>query len=92
MSGDGFRTEDELHAYYGEVGERAAKKQMDRLDKHCRHFISLSPFFVLATANAEGTDASPRGTRPALSRSWTIAPSSFPTGPETTGWTRCPTS
>ena len=64
MSGIGIHTEDELHAYYGDVSERASKKQMDRLDKHTRHFISLSPFFVLATANAGGTDASPRGDAP----------------------------
>jgi len=53
-----------LRAYYGAPNERAAKKQMDKLDKHCRHFISLSPFFILATSGSKGTDASPRGDAP----------------------------
>ena len=53
-----------LHEYYGPPNERAAKKQMDKLDKHCRHFISLSPFFVLSTSSPQGTDASPRGDAP----------------------------
>lgn len=40
-------------------------KQIDRLDRHCRDFIALSPFVVLATAGADGScDASPRGGPP----------------------------
>ena len=64
MNQSEIRSQDSLHAYYGEPNERAAKKQMDRLDKHCRHFISISPFFVLATSGPGGTDASPRGDAP----------------------------
>jgi len=59
-----IRSQDALHAYYGAPNERAGKKQMDKLDKHCRHFISLSPFFILATSGPRGTDASPRGDAP----------------------------
>lgn len=59
-----IRTEKTLRDFYGSPNFRAARKQMPKLDKHCRHFISLSPFFVLATANSEGTDASPRGDAP----------------------------
>jgi PPOX class probable FMN-dependent enzyme len=43
----------------------ARAKQIDRLDKHCRHFISLSPFLRLGSAAADGrTDVSPRGDPP----------------------------
>ena len=54
-----------LRALYGEPSERAVRKQLDRLDKHCRNFIALSPFLVIATAGADGlADASPRGDAP----------------------------
>jgi PPOX class probable FMN-dependent enzyme len=54
-----------LRALYREPSERSLKKQLDRLDGHCRSFISLSPFLVLASADAEGrVDASPRGGEP----------------------------
>jgi len=53
---------DALRALYGTPGERAVKKQLSSLDRHCRRFIELSPFLVLATTGATGTmDASPRG-------------------------------
>jgi len=43
-------------------GAPALRKQIDHLDAHCRDFIARSPFFVLATADADGTcDTSPRG-------------------------------
>jgi PPOX class probable FMN-dependent enzyme len=42
--------------------ERAIKKEMSHLDKHCIDFIALSPFVVLATSDVEfNMDASPRG-------------------------------
>lgn len=41
------------------------EKQLDRIDRHAAHFISRSPFLVMATADAEGhCDASPRGDAP----------------------------
>lgn len=44
------------------AGAPAIRKQIDHLDGHCRDFIARSPFFVLATAAADGsTDVSPRG-------------------------------
>ena len=55
-------TVEELRSSYGEPSERAVKKTLDRLDRHCRRFIELSPFLVLATAGADGrVDCSPRG-------------------------------
>ena len=56
---------DALRAHFGPVSLLAEKKQLDRLDAHCRAFIALSPFLVLATADgAGGVDASPRGDAP----------------------------
>ena len=57
-----IETVEELRSSYGEPSERAVKKALDRLDRHCRRFIALSPFVVLASAGADGrVDCSPRG-------------------------------
>jgi PPOX class probable FMN-dependent enzyme len=54
-----------LRARYPAAKERALRKQLDRLDRHCRHYLSLSPFVVLASRGADGElDASPRGGEP----------------------------
>lgn len=56
---------EQLRALYGEPGERSVKKVLDRLDPHCRHFIALSPFVLLASQGADGHgDVTPRGDRP----------------------------
>jgi len=55
----------ELRAHMGAVNPLAERKVLDRLDAHCRDFIALSPFLVLATADGQGrADASPRGDAP----------------------------
>ena len=59
-----IRTIEELYQLYPEPKERALKKQLSRLDRHCKRFIALSPFAVIATGNASGFDASPRGGEP----------------------------
>ena len=57
-----IETEQQLRAIYAPAKERAVKKQMPRLDRHCRNFLALVRFAVLSTADAEGNmDASPRG-------------------------------
>ena len=57
-----IETAEDLRTRYGEPSERAVGKSLDRLDRHCRRFIELSPFVVLATAGADGrVDCSPRG-------------------------------
>jgi PPOX class probable FMN-dependent enzyme len=54
-----------LRALYASAQERAVKKQIARLDDHCRRFIALSPFVVMATSDAtHHLDASPRGGPP----------------------------
>ena len=56
-----------LRELYPAPNERAVRKQLDLLDIHCRRFIELSPFLVMASV-AAGTDgpldASPRGGAP----------------------------
>ena len=60
-----IRSEDELRALHAPTSDLVKKKCVDRLDKHCRDFIALSPFLVLGTADAEGhADVSPRGDPP----------------------------
>ncbi len=53
-----------LRQAYGPILERARLKSLRKLDRHCRKFISLSPFVCLGTANATGADVTPRGDRP----------------------------
>ncbi len=54
-----------LRRIYAAAKGRSVAKQIDHLDAHCKRFIALSPFVVLASANAQGDpDASPRGGAP----------------------------
>jgi PPOX class probable FMN-dependent enzyme len=54
-----------VREHYGEPSHMSKAKQLDHLDQHCRAFIALSPFIVVATADASGrADASPRGDAP----------------------------
>jgi hypothetical protein len=54
-----------LRALYPPAHERALAKQLGALDRHCRRFIELSPFVVLASSDGAGRlDASPRGGAP----------------------------
>ncbi len=56
---------EQLRALYPSPTERAVKKRLAALDVHCRSFIQLSPFVVLASSSTEGAmDASPRGGAP----------------------------
>ena len=54
-----------LRALYGAPLERAVKKQLDRLDRHCQAFLALSPFCVLSSTGPDGLgDVTPRGDLP----------------------------
>lgn len=54
-----------LRTHYGSILPLAEEKVLPRLDPHCRAFIAISPFLVLATGDADGNlDASPRGDAP----------------------------
>jgi hypothetical protein len=53
-----------LRAHVGPVSALVAAKTLPQLDMHCRRFIELSPFLVIATGGPDGLDASPRGDPP----------------------------
>ena len=58
-------SEEDLRAKFGEVSHLASAKSRPALDKYSRQFISLSPFLVISTADANGrADLSPRGDPP----------------------------
>ncbi len=58
-------TPEDVRAYYQDPHPIALAKEMRQLDRHCRDFIALSPFVVVATSDAEGrVDATPRGDAP----------------------------
>ena len=60
-----INSETELRGYYADTHELALKKCIPHLDKHCREFISRSPFLCLSTQHAHGSaDVSPRGDPP----------------------------
>lgn len=56
-----IRSNEDLRQRYSAPKERSVKKQLNHLDKHCKRFIELSPFAVIATGSFAGYDASPRG-------------------------------
>jgi PPOX class probable FMN-dependent enzyme len=53
-----------LREVYDQPAETVTKKILDRLDRHCRRFIALSPYLTIASTSAAGTDCSPRGDEP----------------------------
>jgi PPOX class probable FMN-dependent enzyme len=58
-------TLEQQRVLYAAPKERAVKKQMAALDKHCKRFIGLSPFVVVSSLGVdEVLDASPRGGAP----------------------------
>jgi PPOX class probable FMN-dependent enzyme len=66
---DPITTLEELRALMGEPSELARKKQIDRLDVHCREYIAHAPFVLVGTADAAGRcDVSPKGDAPGFVR------------------------
>jgi uncharacterized protein len=62
-------SKDALRRLYPSAKGRSVAKQLDHLDRHCRRFLELSPFVVLASSGAGGQcDASPRGGAPGFVR------------------------
>ena len=56
---------DELRALMGEPSEVAIRKDIGRLDRHCRDFIARAPFVLVSTADRAGRcDVSPKGDAP----------------------------
>lgn len=65
-----IQTLEQLRGLYAAPGERALRKQMDRIDVHAARFIALSPFCVVASGGVHGAllDASPRGGAPGFAK------------------------
>ena len=63
-------TREALVTRYGEPKGHIGRKEMPRLNAHCRRFIELSPFVTLASsAGGDGpADCSPRGGEPGFVR------------------------
>ena len=60
-----IRSAADLRARYNRPSERAVRKQLDHLDPHCRRFVELSPFVLLASSGrSRQADVSPRGGEP----------------------------
>lgn len=60
-----IETLEALRTLHQPPGERARRKQLAALDRHCRAYIARSPFVVLSTHGLNGfADASPRGGEP----------------------------
>lgn len=66
---DAILSSEELAEVYGPPMENILDKIIDRLDSHCRDFIALAPFVLVATADADGRcDVSPKGGPPGFVR------------------------
>jgi uncharacterized protein len=69
MTDTAVTSKDALRERYIAPKGRAVAKQLDRLDRHCRAFLELSPFCTLASTDAAGhVDCSPRGDKPGFAR------------------------
>lgn len=59
-----IETDEALREIYGEVNPKAAVKEIDHLDHHCRRWLALTPFILLATTDGTRLDVSPKGDAP----------------------------
>lgn len=60
-----IQSKEQLRSLYPPPLERAIRKELSHIDQHMVRFISLSPFLVIASGNADHQmDASPRGGTP----------------------------
>jgi PPOX class probable FMN-dependent enzyme len=63
-----IQSEAALRALHPAPLTRATGKVLTALDAHCRRFLELSSFCVVATQGPAGTDVSPRGDPPGFAR------------------------
>ena len=60
---------DQLRELYPPPKQRSLDKELDHLDDHCRRFIALAPFVLVASADGSGAcDVSPKGGPPGFVR------------------------
>lgn len=63
-----LKTVADLEAIYGAPNPRSLLKEIDHLNADYRAFVEASPFIVLSSVGAGGTDASPKGDAPGFVR------------------------
>jgi predicted pyridoxine 5'-phosphate oxidase superfamily flavin-nucleotide-binding protein len=63
-----LKTVADLEAVYGTPNPRSVLKEINHLNEHYRAFVEASPFIVLSSVGAAGTDASPKGDAPGFVR------------------------
>lgn len=63
-----LKTVADLEAVYGTPNPRSLLKEIDHLNADYRAFVEASPFIVLSSVGAQGTDASPKGDAPGFVR------------------------
>ncbi|CAG0957182.1 MAG: pyridoxamine 5'-phosphate oxidase family protein [Rhizobiaceae bacterium] len=62
---DFITTRERLRSIYKAPGTAAVRKELRRLDSHCRNFIGRSPFVLIGSSDGEGNaDVTPKGDRP----------------------------
>ncbi|HST02607.1 MAG TPA: MSMEG_1061 family FMN-dependent PPOX-type flavoprotein [Usitatibacter sp.] len=67
--GDVIDSLEALRAVIGPPVERSLRKEITRLDRHCRALIGASPFVLVGSADAKGrVDVSPKGDAPGFVR------------------------
>ncbi|MBA3446260.1 MAG: pyridoxamine 5'-phosphate oxidase family protein [Pseudaminobacter sp.] len=58
-------TQEELRTLYKSPGDGAVRKELKRLDGHCRSFIGNCPFLLIGSSDGNGNgDVTPKGDRP----------------------------
>jgi PPOX class probable FMN-dependent enzyme len=69
IGGVEIRSLEELRSVYPPPKQRSLDKEVELLDDHCRSFIGMSPFVLVASAGADGAcDVSPKGGPPGFVR------------------------
>lgn len=63
-----LKTVADLEAVYGTPNPRSLLKEIEHLNADYRAFVEASPFIVLSSVGARGTDASPKGDAPGFVR------------------------
>jgi PPOX class probable FMN-dependent enzyme len=60
-----IESREELRTLYKSPGDGAVRKELPRLDGHCRSFIAKSPFVLIGSSDGNGNaDVTPKGDRP----------------------------
>ncbi|MEO9336238.1 pyridoxamine 5'-phosphate oxidase family protein [Mesorhizobium sp. SB112] len=62
---DFIETLDELRSIYKTPSDNAVRKELQRLDGHCRGFLAKSPFVLIGSSDGKGnSDVTPKGDKP----------------------------